>query len=192
MPTFPHWEATVLEPCYESVDYISLHQYYKNPEDDLPRFLPSSLAMDRYIDSVMAAFDFMKAKKRSRKTMMLSFDEWNVWFHSEEADQERTPWQVGPHLLEDVSTMEDALVVGCLINSLLRRADRVKIACLAQLVNVIAPIMTENGGGAWRQTICWPLYYASRYGRGISLNVRIDAPSHECRDFAEVPYLDYN
>jgi alpha-N-arabinofuranosidase len=190
MPTFPQWEATVLEHCYESVDFISLHQYHKNHEDDLSRFLAASVAMDRYIDSVIATCDFMKTKLRSRRTMMLSFDEWNVWFHSDEAYEKRVPWQLGPHLLEDVYTMEDALVVGCLINSLLRHADRVKIACLAQLVNVIAPIMTENGGLAWRQTIYWPLLYASRHGRGVSMDVKIDAPSHECSDFGEVPYLD--
>ncbi len=190
MPTFPQWDATVLEHCYESVDYLSLHQYHKNHEDDLPRFLAASVAMDRYIESVVATCDFVKAKRRSGKTMMLAFDEWNVWFHSDEANKEREPWQVAPHLLEDIYTMEDALVVGCLINSLLRHTDRVKIACLAQLVNVIAPIMTENGGRAWRQTIYWPFYYASRHGRGVSLNVRIDVPCYESRDVGEVPCLD--
>jgi alpha-N-arabinofuranosidase len=190
MPTFPQWDATVLEHCYESVDYLSLHQYHKNHEDDLPRFLAASVSMDRYIDSVVATCDFTKAKKRSSKTMMLSFDEWNVWFHSDEADGKAVPWQVGPHLLEDVYTMEDALVVGCLINSLLRHADRVKIACLAQLVNVIAPIMTENGGSAWRQTIYWPFCYASKHGRGTSLNIRIDAPCYESKDLGQVSNLD--
>jgi alpha-N-arabinofuranosidase len=190
MPTFPHWEATVLEHCYDAVDYISLHQYHKNHEDDLSRFLAASVAMDRYIDSVIATCDFMKTKLRSRRTMMLSFDEWNVWFHSDEAYEKRVPWQLGPHLLEDVYTMEDALVVGCLINSLLRHADRVKIACMAQLVNVIAPIMTENGGLAWRQTIYWPLLYASRHGRGVSMDVKIDSPSYESKDVGDVPYLD--
>ena len=190
MPTFPQWEATVLEHCYDSVDYISLHQYNKNHEDDLPRFLAASLGMDRYIDSVVATCDFVKAKRRSQKTMMLAFDEWNVWFHSEAADKKQEPWTVGPPLLEDVYTMEDALVVGCLLNSLIRHADRVKIACLAQLVNVIAPIMTETHGAAWRQTIFWPFYYASKHGRGTSMNLRIKAPSYACADLGEVPYLD--
>lgn len=190
MPTFPHWEATVLEHCYDSVDYISLHQYFKNHDDDLSRFLASSLSMDRYIESVVATCDFAKTKKRSKKPMMLAFDEWNIWFHSEESDKRREPWQVGPHLLEDVYTMEDALVVGCLINSLLRHADRVKIACLAQLVNVIAPIMTDNGGGAWRQTTYWPFFYASRHGRGVSMDLKVQTPSYDSRDFGEVPCLD--
>jgi alpha-N-arabinofuranosidase len=190
MPSFPQWEATVLEHCYDSVDYLSLHNYYKNHEDDLETFLGASVEMDSFIDSVIATCDFAKAKKRSKKRMMLSFDEWNVWFHSEEADKKNEPWQVGPHLLEDVYTFEDALVVGCLLNSLLRHADRVKVACLAQLVNVIAPIMTENGGPAWRQTIYWPFLYASKYGRGSSLGVRAEVPAYENKVHGEVPYLD--
>jgi len=138
----------------------------------------------------VATCDYVKAKKRSKKPMYLSFDEWNVWFHSEEADKKNEAWQVGPHLLEDVYTMEDALLVGCLINSLLRHADRVKVACLAQLVNVIAPIMTDNGGAAWRQTIYWPFLYASKYGRGTSMSVKVESPSYESKSFGEVPYLD--
>ena len=190
MPTFPQWEATVLEHCYDSVDFISLHQYDKNHEDDLPRFLAASAGMDRFIEAVIATCDYVKARKRSKKTMMLSFDEWNVWFHSEAADARQEPWKVGPPLLQDVYTMEDALVVGCLLNSLLRHADRVKIACLAQLVNVIAPIMTDDGGAAWRQTIYWPFYLASRHGRGTSMEVRVEVPSYECGDLGQVPYLD--
>jgi alpha-N-arabinofuranosidase len=146
--------------------------------------------MDRFIDSVVATCDFVKAKKRSKKPMYLSFDEWNVWFHSNGADKKNEAWQVGPQLLEDVYTFEDALVVGCLINSLLRHADRVKIACLAQLVNVIAPIMTDNGGAAWRQTIYWPFLYASKQGRGTSMDLRIDCPKYDNERYGDVPYLD--
>ncbi len=190
MPTFPQWEATVLEHCYDSVDYLSLHHYFRNDDDELPAFLASSLGMDSFIDSVVATCDFVQSKKRSKKKMQLSFDEWNVWFHSAEADSKNEPWQVGPPLLEDVYTMEDALVVGCLINVLLRHADRVKVACLAQLVNVIAPIMTDNGGAAWRQTIYWPFLYASKYGRGTSMSVKVDSPTYESKAFGPVPYLD--
>jgi alpha-L-arabinofuranosidase len=190
MPTFPQWEATVLEHCYDSVDYLSLHNYFNNNADDLPSFLAASTEMDRFIDSVVATCDFVQAKKRSKKPMYLSFDEWNVWFHSHDADSKNEAWQVGPHLLEDVYTMEDALVVGCLVNVLLRHADRVKVACLAQLVNVIAPIMTSDGGAAWRQTIYWPFLYASKYGRGTSMKVKVDSPSYETKEFGEVPYLD--
>ena len=190
MPTYPQWEATVLEHCYDSVDYLSLHQYFGNREDDLPRFLAVSVSMDDFIESVVATCDFARAKKRSKKTMYLSFDEWNVWFHSSEADSRVEPWQVGPPLLEDVYTMEDALVVGCLINVLFRHADRVKVACLAQLVNVIAPIMTEKGGSAWRQTIYWPFLLASKHGRGTSMSVKVECPRYEVEGIGEAGYLD--
>lgn len=189
MPTFPEWEATVLDHTYDFVDYISLHTYYKNLDDNRPSFLAKSVEMDRFIRTVIATADHVKAKKRSNKTMMLSFDEWNVWYHSEEADGQQTPWTVAPPLLEDVYNFEDALVVGCMINSLIRHADRVKMACLAQLVNVIAPIMTSDTG-AWAQTIYWPFYYASKYGRGVSLGVESDVPAYDDKDAGRVPYLD--
>ena len=143
--------------------------------------------MDRFIESVVATCDHVKAKKRSKKEMKLSFDEWNVWFHSREADKAAEPWQVGPHLLEDVYTFEDALVVGCMINSLIRHADRVSIACLAQLVNVIAPIMTENGGPAWRQTIYYPYYFASIFGRGAALRLDVRSPGYTRRSPTTCP-----
>jgi alpha-N-arabinofuranosidase len=190
MPTFPQWEATVLEHCYEKVDFLSLHQYQNNNANDLPTYLGASVGMDRFIDSVVATCDYVAAKKRIRRPMMLSFDEWNVWFHTLATDKGQEPWTVGPSLLQDVYTFEDALVVGCLLNSLIRHADRVKVACLAQLVNVIAPIMTRNQGGVWRQTIFWPFYYASKYGRGTSLEVRVGAGGYECPEFGPVPWLD--
>ena len=190
MPTFPHWEATVLDHCYDKVDYISVHQYFENHANDLPTFLGSSLSMERFIETVVSTCDFVQAKKRSKKKIHLSFDEYNVWFHSNDADRKLTPWTVGPAQLEDIYTFEDALVVGTLINTLLRHADRVKIACMAQLVNVIAPIMTRNGGGAWRQTIYWPLYHASLLGRGTSLQVKTEGSFYENKTHGEVPWLD--
>ncbi|MFA7371057.1 MAG: alpha-N-arabinofuranosidase [Sphaerochaetaceae bacterium] len=190
MPTFPQWEETVLEHTYEVADYISLHMYFRNDDDDLMTFLAASISMDEFIETVVNVCDYVKAKKRSKKTMYLCFDEWNVWYHSTEKDREQPSWIVGPSLLEDVYTFEDALVVGCLLNSLLRRADRVKIACLAQLVNTIAPIMTETGGPAWRQTIYWPFYYASKYGRGVVLDVRAEVPTYENKTYGAVPYAD--
>ncbi len=193
MPTFPEWEREVLDLCYENVDYVSMHIYLKNDENDLERFLAAPTGMDSFIETVVHTCDFIKAKKRSKKTVNISFDEWNVWFHSNQQDQDiykNTPWKVGPALLEDVYTFEDALVVGLMLNSLIRHSDRVKIACLAQLVNVIAPIMTDNGGTAWCQTIYYPYYYASHYGRGTALQLVIDSPTYENDKYGTVPYLD--
>lgn len=193
MDTFPAWEAQTLSHTYDEVDFISLHMYFENYEDDYYNFLAITREMDRFIETVRATCDYIKAKKRSQKTMLLSFDEWNVWFHNRLQDKQKMagqPWTFAPSLLEDVYTMEDALVVGCAIITLLRHADRVRMACLAQLVNVIAPIMTEPGGGAWRQTIFYPFLHASRYARGVVLQTQVDSPKYDCRDFTDVPYLE--
>jgi len=193
MATFPQWENEVLTECYDSVDYLSLHNYLNNRADDLDSFLAANLKIDRFIDTVVSTCDFVKGKKRSRKQINLSFDEWNVWYHSNQQDKDisdRTPWQVGPPLLEDIYNFEDALVVGAQINSLIRHADRVKIGCMAQLVNVIAPIMTENGGSAWRQTIFYPFLQASLFGRGRSMKIIASDEGYDHKDHGQVPWLD--
>ena len=190
MQTFADWEARVLEHTYEHVDYISLHTYYGNYENDTANFLAKSLDMDEFIKSVISICDYVKAKKRSKKTINLSFDEWNVWYHSREADKKIPRWSIAPPQIEDIYTFEDALLVGCMLITLIRHSDRVKIACLAQLVNVIAPIMTENAGASWRQTIFYPFSHASIFGRGCALNAIIDSPRYDSRDFCDVPYID--
>ncbi len=190
MSTFGQWEATVLENTYEYVDYVSLHSYYSNAEEDTPSFLACSLDMDKFIKSVAAICDYVKAVKRSDKTINLSFDEWNVWFHSNESDKNLKRWQIAPHQLEDVYTFEDALVVGCLLITLLKNCDRVKMACLAQLVNVIAPIMTENGGPAWVQPIYYPFMHASNYGRGIALSPVVQCDRYSTDKKKDVPYVE--
>jgi len=190
MPTFPDYDATVLDHVYEHVDFVSLHSYYGNQENDTANFLAKSLEMDSYIRSVVAACDLTRARKRSKKTLNLSFDEWNVWYHSHEADRRITPWTIAPSQVEDTYTFEDALLVGCLLITLLSHADRVKVACIAQLVNVIAPIMTATGGPAWRQTTFFPFLHASRYGRGSALRTIVRSPTYDSRDFTDVPLLE--
>lgn len=190
MPTFPEWEATVLDHTYDHVEFLSMHQYYGNQNDDTPTFLARSLEMDDFIRTLIATCDYVKAKKRSKKKMMLSFDEWNVWFHSHEADSKMDPWSIAPPQLEDIYNHEDALLVGCMLISLLKHADRVKMACIAQLVNVIAPIMTSNGGGTWRQTIFYPYMHTSVYGRGKALVPLINSPKYDSKEITDVPYLE--
>ncbi|MBP1913432.1 alpha-N-arabinofuranosidase [Lederbergia galactosidilytica] len=190
MPTFADWEATVLDLSYDQVDFISLHQYYGNRDNDVANYLARTLEMEDFIQSVISIADYIKAKKRSKKTINLSFDEWNVWYHSNEADQKIEPWSIAPPQLEDIYNFEDALLVGSMLITLLKHADRVKIACMAQLVNVIAPIMTENGGSAWKQTIFYPYMHASKYGRGTVLNPIVSSPKYDSKDFTDVPVLD--
>ena len=188
MPTFGDWELKVLDHTYDYVDYISLHTYYGNPSNNTPEFLGQSLVMNDFIRTVASICDVVKAKKRSKKTVNLSFDEWNVWFHSHGVEIE--PWCQAPHQLEDVYTFEDALLVGCLLSTLQNNCDRVKMACLAQLVNVIAPIMTENGGKAWAQTIFYPFLYASAYGNGTTMRTLVNCGSYDAGSLKDIPYLE--
>ena len=184
------WERTVLRECYEHIDYISLHNYYGNPANDTAAYLASSVEMDKFIKQVAAICDEVKFEKKSDKTVNLSFDEWNIWFHSSEQDKEIPKWQVGPPLLEDIYNLEDAVVVGSLLITLLNNCDRVKIACLAQLVNVIAPIMTENNGRCWAQTIFYPFMYTSQHGRGTTIRSFCSCDSYDTEKIKNVPYVD--
>jgi len=189
MSTFAEWEATVLDLTYDNVDYLSLHQYYNNNEKDSPNFLAKSLDLDQFISSVAATCDYIKAKKKSKKKIYLSLDEWNVWNTIGTSTAEQR-WQIAPPELEDVYNLEDALVVGCLLITILKHADRVKMACMAQLINVIAPIMTENGGPVWLQTTYYPFLHTSVYGRGIVLHPIVNSPKYDSKDFTDVPYLE--
>jgi alpha-L-arabinofuranosidase len=168
MPTFGTWEEVVLEHCFEHVEYISLHTYLNDYANDTPAFLASPDLMDSFIEEVVRIADAVAARRGSKKRIMLSFDEWNVWYRTrrQPEDRVRPGWPVAPPILEEVYTMADALAFGGCCIALLNHADRVKVACLAQLVNVIAPIMTETGGPAWRQTIFHPFAHFSNLGRG--------------------------
>jgi len=188
--TFGDWELKVLDEAYDYVDYVSLHQYYGNRNNNTAEFLGLSVEMDQFIKGVAAICDAIKTKKHSKKTINLSFDEWNVWFHSNENDKKVPRWMVAPPLLEDVYTFEDALLVGCMMMTLQNNCDRVKIACLAQLVNVIAPIMTQTGGKAWAQSIFYPFMYASLNGRGTAMKPVVKCDSYTAPYADSVPYLE--
>ena len=193
MPTFGTWEMEMLDECYDTIDYVSLHRYYGNPTNDTPGFLARSMDLDAFIKTVVSICDAVGGKKHSKKKLNLSFDEWNVWYHSNEQDKEvwkQGKWNRALPLLEDIYNFEDALLAGSMLITFLRNADRVKIACLAQLVNVIAPIMTRNGGGCWAQTIFYPFMHASCYGRGTSLRALVNSPVYDCRDYDAVPLID--
>jgi len=189
MPTFGSWEATVLEQCYDQVDYISMHAYYEEHDGDADSFLASAVDMDAFIDEVVATADHVKAKLRSPKSLKVSFDEWNVWYQRDWHGEAALEWRQAPRLIEDDYSDLDAVVVGSYLISLLGHADRVAIACQAQLVNVIAPIRTEPGGPARRQTIFHPFAHAARLARGEALRVEPVAPMIETRAYGAVPAL---
>jgi len=190
MPTFGAWEATVLELAYDQVDHISCHAYYEPLDGDVDSFLASAVDMDHMVDSVVATADAIGARLRSDKRVGLSFDEWNVWYQSKFAEEPPTEWRVAPRLIEDTYDVTDAVVVGNLLISLLRHSDRVAAACQAQLVNVIAPIRTEPGGPAWRQTTFHPFALTSRLARGHVLRTEITSPRYPTARHGDVPVVD--
>jgi alpha-N-arabinofuranosidase len=191
--TFLVWDREVLEQCYEYVDGISLHRYFDNTTETAGNsayFLALNLSMERQINQVAAVCDYVQGIKRSPKKLWLSFDEWNVWYRARNGVDVDGQGRQAPHLLEEVYNLEDALLVGGLINSLLRNSDRVRVGCLAQLVNVIAPIMT-NATGMYLQTIFYPYNWALQYARGAALQVLVEpGPSYEVPGYGKVPYLD--
>jgi alpha-N-arabinofuranosidase len=188
MPSFGDWEATVLGHCYEHVDFVSLHSYYTEREHDRASFLACATDMDNFIEAVTATVDHVRAKGRHSKRIDLSFDEWNVWHTlGQEAEGD---WKRAPRLIEDEYDLTDAVVVGNLLISLLRHADRVRMACLAQLVNAIGAIRSEPGGPSWRQTIFHPFALTSRHGRGTVLRTSVAAPEYDTSDFGTVPKAD--
>lgn len=181
METFAAWENTVLTESYDLVDMISAHAYYSEKDGDQASFLASADDMDHFIDSVVATADHVRAKLKRDKRIMISFDEWNIWYQhrAESRPPQGDDWPVAPVLLEDTYNAMDAVVFGNLLISLLRHSDRVASASLAQLVNVIAPIMTAPGGEAWKQTTFHPFALTSRHARGEVLDVRLAAPTFE-------------
>ena len=193
MPTYLEWDREVLEHCYEHVDGLSLHRYFGNTQEDTggatTKYLAMNLSMERQIAESLAVCDLVRGHKRSPKKLWLSFDEWNVWYRARSGDAVNGHEQEAPHLLEEVYNLEDALLVGGILNTLMRNADRVKIACLAQLVNVIAPIST-NAKGLIRQTIFYPYSFALQNARGNVLNLLVQSPTYEVSEMGPVPYVD--
>lgn len=194
MQTYPEWEAETLKYTYPYVDYISLHQYYGGQELGTADFLSQSLDMEDYIRTVIGTCDYVKALKRSDKTIYISFDEWGVWSVPDKvvaASVDESPWQVAPHLSEQIYTMEDALLFASMMMNFLKYADRVKIACQSLLTNISAAIMTQEGGEVWVQPIYYPFMHMATYGHGKVLQGVDEIGAYDCALRKQVPYVDY-
>lgn len=188
MPTYPEWDRIVLEHTYEQADYVSIHRYFENFGND-DEFLASFYDMDQFIKTATATCDYVKAVKRSNKTINLSFDEWNIWYQQKLSPH---PWETAPRILEDHYSLLDALAFGGMAITLLNHADRVKIACLAQLVNVIAPIFTEPKKGAYKQSIYFPFKDVSLFGRGKALLPVAVSQNKIIEKYGEVPAVIFS
>jgi len=187
MATFGQWELEVLEHTFDHVDYVSIHTYYGKGKDETSAYLGWPDHMDKFIEEVVALADAVAARKRSHKRINLSFDEWNVWGAAEHKPER--PWMVAPRSHEACYTVEDALCVSGMLLSLLNHADRVKVGCLAQVVNVIAPILAEPGGPAWRQTIFYPFAQAAKWGKGVALQALVDSTTYDAANGDGFPHL---
>jgi alpha-N-arabinofuranosidase len=187
MPTFGAWEYEVLEHTMDVTDFISLHMYYENPHNDVLEFLANVEIMDRFIKETVSVCDAVAAKRKSPKRIMLSFDEWNVWYKARASEDLAKPgWPVAPRLIEEIYDLQDALMVGGALITLLNNSDRVKVACQAQLVNVIGAIFTEPGGAAWRQTIFHPFKIVNQHARGIVLQPKVQGKQHDTKTAGSV------
>jgi alpha-N-arabinofuranosidase len=202
MPEYLAWDREVLEECYDQVDAISLHNYYGNTKEltgnSTARFLAMNLDMERQIHEIAAVCDYVQGLRRSPKRLWLSFDEWNVWYRARGGDFADGKRTFAPRLLEEVYNLEDALLVGAFLNTLLRQSDRVRIACLAQIINVIAPLVT-NDTSVLRQSTYYPYAWALQYARGRVLDLKVESETYPISadglraDFArddQVPFID--
>jgi alpha-N-arabinofuranosidase len=176
--TSVNWDVRVLEQLTEIIDYISLHHYggSLNTEKemrDATYFHDQLRALEGVITAVMA-------NRPPRKPIAIAADEWNIWF--------RSGAQPGnPHKLEEIYNLRDALWVASALNIFHRMCNSVRLACLAQLVNVLAPIMT-NRTGLVLQTIYYPFLLYSNYAGNIALDALVRSDAFP--GMPSTPYLD--
>jgi alpha-N-arabinofuranosidase len=189
MPTYPEWDRITLELCWEQVDYHSLHYYAGNQENDTGSFLALSTEFEKYLDTLSGVLRYVKTKHRSKHDVYLSWDEWNVWYRANTSNDTQGNWSEAPHLIEEIYNLEDALVVAQWMNVFLRKSDVLKIACLAQIVNVIAPILTTHDA-LLKQSIYYPFMLFSKLATGVALDVAVKAPLYQTAKFGDMPLLD--
>ncbi len=186
MPTYPDWDRITLEIAWEHVNYHSMHYYATNYDDDTASYLALSVDFENCVDTLAGVLRYVKAKTRSKHDVYLSWDEWNVWYKDRSSDG---GWTEAPHLSEEIYNLEDALVVAQWMNVFLRKSDVLKIACLAQIVNVISPITTTRER-LLKQATYYPIMLFGRMASGVALDVAVKAPLVETRQFGDVPILD--
>ncbi|PMC74513.1 alpha-N-arabinofuranosidase [Brachybacterium sp. UMB0905] len=192
MPTYGRWEQVVLEACGDEVAMISAHVYYQQRDADAASYLASADDLDGYLRAVAAVCDHVAAMQGSREQVLISLDEWNVVHPGPDPGEEPSgdDWPIAPRFAESTYDVQDAVVLGSLLITILQHADRVGAACLAQLVNVLAPIRTTPGGPAWRQSIFHPFALTSRHAHGTVLHTVVDSPMFTSARHGESTCLD--
>ena len=189
METYLEWDRAVLETCWDDIEFISAHRYSSNAADNTPEFLAEGVVIDSILDDYAGLIAYVKGVKKSSHDVYVSFDEWNVWYKARGGVTQHGQWATGPALIEEIYNLEDALVCAQYMNSFIRRADVVKVACLAQLVNVIAAVLTRPDG-TLKQSIYYPFALYSKHANGISLTPAVDSPTYDAGDRGEVDFID--
>ena len=193
MPTYPEWDMEVLDHVYGVADYLALHQYYGGQQLGTATFLAQSVDFENYIKTIRAAIQLTKVKKRCKRDMLISVDEWGVWAAEPETVTKQvddTPWQIAPSISEQIYTMEDSLLFASMLMTIVRNADIVKIGCQSLVANISACIMTQRGGESWKQTIFYPFKYLANNARGTVLDIKADIPTYEAGDIGAIPVVD--
>lgn len=186
MPTYPDWDRTALEIAWEHMDYHSMHYYAGNRENDTPSFLASAVALEHFVDTLEGTLRYVKAKRRSKHDVFLQWDEWQVWY---KGDPLNGGWTEAPHLAEEIYNLEDALVVAQWLNVFLRKSHVIKVACVAQIVNVISWMLTRKDG-LLKQPSYYPFKLVSNLARGVALDPVVKADMIETRLYDAVPAVD--
>ncbi|NQW19188.1 MAG: alpha-N-arabinofuranosidase [Chloroflexi bacterium] len=189
MATYLEWDRTVLETCWDDIEFISAHRYSTNAASNTPEFLAEGVVIDSILNDYAGLTAYVKGVKKSSHNVYVSFDEWNVWYKERGGVTQDGQWETGPALIEEVYNLEDALVCAQYMNSFIRRADLVKVACLAQLVNVIAAVLTRPDG-TLKQSIYYPFALYSKNATGTSLTPVIDCPTYDAGERGEVNFID--
>ncbi|HYO83292.1 MAG TPA: alpha-L-arabinofuranosidase C-terminal domain-containing protein [Bryobacteraceae bacterium] len=177
------WNRTVLEHLKNHIDYLAVHLYVGNRENNYYDFLASSRNLDNRTKTTEGVINAALSDTANRRKIYIAWDEYNVWYRAR-GEKER-----GRRILEERYNLEDALVIATMLNSFINHAHIVKMANMAQLVNVIAPIFTSESG-LFLQTIYYPLQLIANNCKGKALSLFVDSPSYESRQYGSVPYLD--
>ena len=185
MPTYPAWDQEVIRHVFGIADYIGLHQYYGGQQMGTAAFLAQSEDFENYIAAIRSAIRVEQAAQRSSRPMHISVDEWGVWAMPSEAvtqEVDAAPWQIAPAISEQIYTMEDALLFASMLMTIVRNADIVKIGCQSLIANISACIMTQRGGGMWKQTIYHPFRALANHARGVVLSTPCEVETYASGD----------
>ncbi len=189
LPTYLEWDRKVLEHCKDDVEFISVHRYVENPEHDTENFLAVTNSIDEQIEAMDSVCQSVHHTKKTKRKVKLSFDEWNVWYRARTGEHVDGRAKIAPPLLEEVYNLEDALIAAGFLNSFIRHADSVKIANIAQIVNVIAPLLTKGDDMVF-QTIFYPIEMMAKRRDGVSLQVRVEGSEYKSKDYGVAKTLD--